>query len=160
MKSLLSWLTVLFMAMFWIFRIAVTVSLQFGGSFGGFLVFNNTFEIIMLFVSMLCFILIVRRNIFGPIIYTVGYGLYFGSYIFSTFVPSLTSGEQIDIVVLQNGFVAILGLVLGLVTLLNIAYEKTKLKHFSDKKTDWYFDNEKYERKLDDRADKNQYRTY
>ncbi len=29
-----------------------------------------------------------------------------------------------------------------------------------DKKTDWFFKNSKYERELDERADKNQYRNY
>ena len=28
-----------------------------------------------------------------------------------------------------------------------------------DKKTDWFYDNEQFDRKLDERADKNNYRT-
>lgn len=159
MKSLASWLSIMFLGLFWIFRIAVTLSHQYGSDFGGFIVFNNTIEIVLLFVSILCFILVAKRNVLGPIIYLVGYGFYFGSYLISDFIPALTSTEPMDMVIMQNSFVAIIGLILGLVTLLNIAYEKTKLKHFSDNKTDWYFKNEKYDRKLDDRADKNQYRT-
>ena len=53
MKSLASWLLVFFMAMFWVFRIIVTLSAQFGSDFGGFIVFNNTLEIAMLFISLL-----------------------------------------------------------------------------------------------------------
>ena len=55
MKNVASWLLVFFMGMFWVFRIAVTLSTQFGGDFGGFIVFNNTFEIVLLFLTLLCF---------------------------------------------------------------------------------------------------------
>ena len=63
MKSLTSWLLTFFLAIFWAFRVIVTISIQNGAAndFGGFIVFNETFEIAMLFVSLLCFILIIRR---------------------------------------------------------------------------------------------------
>ena len=159
MKSVVSWLLVFFMAIFWVFRIIVTLSTQFGGDFGGFQVFNNEVEIAMLFVTLLCFALILRRVIWGGVIYLVGYGYYFGSYIITNAIPSLTSGEALDSIVLQNLFFAILAIIIGLATILDIAFEKTKAKHFSDNKTDWYYNNEKYDRKMDERADKNQYRT-
>ena len=159
MKSLASWLVLMFMGMFWVFRVAVALAAQFGGDFGGFIPFDNTAEILLLFLSLLCFALIAKRIIWGAVIYVIGYGWYFGSYIFGTMIPQLTGGGEMDIIVLENGFVAALGIVLGLIALLNIAYERTKAKHFTDNKTDWYFDNDKYERKMDERADKNQYRT-
>ena len=37
---------------------------------------------------------------------------------------------------------------------------KIRKRDPKDKKTDWFFQNEQYDRKLDDRADKNQYRNY
>ena len=161
MKSLTSWLVIMFLALFWIFRIILTLSAQFGSDFAGFVVFNNTIEIILLFLSLLCFALIAKRVVWGAVIYLVAYGWYFGTYLVNNFIPAITNanGEPMDIGIMQNSFVAILGLVLGLIALLNITYEKSKAKHFSDNKTDWYFDNDKYERKMDDRADKNQYRT-
>ncbi len=159
MKSLASWLSIMFLGIFWLFRIAITLSAQYGSDFGGFIVLNNTFEIAMLFVSLLCFALIAKRIILGPIIYLVGYGFYFGSYLFSIFIPTLISGGSIDSSIMLNAAVMILQLVLGLATLLIMFYEKTKLKHFSDNKTDWYFNNDKYDRELDERADKNQYKT-
>lgn len=159
MKSLASWLSLMFLGMFWVFRIVVALSAQFGSDFGGFIVINNTMEIALLFVSLLCFVLIAKRIIWGAVIYLVGYGWYFGSYLINNFVPVITSGEAMDTTILQNSFVGILSLILGLATLLIIAFERTKTKHFSDNKTDWYFKDDKYDRKLDDRADKNQYRT-
>lgn len=159
MKSLASWLLVFFMAMFWVFRIIVTLSAQFGSDFGGFIVFNNTLEIAMLFISLLCLILIVKRNVWGGIIYLGGYGYYFGTYIYSSALTPMMNGETLDFIVLQNVVVAAIGLILGLCIVLDIAIERTKRKHFSDNKTDWYFNNEAYDRKMDERADKNQYRT-
>lgn len=159
MKSFASWLLAFFMVMYWVFRVIVTLSAQYGGDFGGFIVFDNTIEIVLLFVSLLCFILVVKRIIWGGLIYLGGYGFYFGTYIYQNFIPALSSEEPVDMVILQNTIVAIIGLILGLCIVLNIALEKAKLKHFSDNKTDWYFNNKDYDRKLDERADKNQYRT-
>ena len=159
MKNVASWLLVFFMGIFWMFRIVVTLSAQFGGDFGGFIVFNNNFEIVLLFLTLLCFILIMKRAIWGGIIYLVSYCIYFGSYIFSSFIPAFISGESLGMVVIQNTIVALLGIILALCTVIDIAVQKTKAKHFTDNKTDWYFNNDKYDRKMDERADKNQYRT-
>ena len=89
MKNVASWLLVFFMGMFWMFRIAVTLSAQFGGDFGGFIVINNTFEIALLFLTLLCFILIMKRNIWGGIIYFIANCIYFGGYIVNTLIPAL-----------------------------------------------------------------------
>ncbi len=158
MKSLTSWLLVMFMAMFWGFRIIVTIFAQVGGSFGGFIVFDNTIEIVLLFVSIACFALILRRNLIGALIYLLSYGLYFGKYLYETAFPFLMSGNPMDTVTLQNSFVAVLGIFIGLCVVLNIAFEKRTKDHYSDNKTDWFFDNKDYDRVLDDRADKNQYK--
>lgn len=159
MKNLSSWLLIMFLGMFWVFRIIVTLSAQYGGDFGGFIVFDNTIEIALLFVSLLCFILIIKRVMWGGIIYLAGYGFYFGRYIIVEALPSLTSGEAMDFIVLQNVIVAVLGLLFGLCTILDLAIERARRKNYSDSKTDWFYKDEKYERELDERADKNQYRT-
>lgn len=161
MKSLTSWLLVFFLAMFWAFRVLLTIMVQNSvtNDWGGFIVFNELFEIIMLFVSLGCFVLIVRRMLIGGIIYIIGYGWYFGEYIIKNTIPMFTSGEEIDMIIAQNSFIALIGLLLGIVTTLNLFFEKTKSKHNSNDKTNWYFDNKDYDRKLDERADKNQYRT-
>lgn len=159
MKNVASWLLLFFMGMFWMFRIAVTLSSQFGGDFGGFIVFNNTLEIALLFFTLVCFILIIKRVIWGAILYLVANCLYFGGYIVQNLFPALGSEGGIDMIVLQNSVVGALGIVLALCIVIDIAVQKINTKHFSDDKTDWYFNNDKYDRQMDDRADKNQYRT-
>lgn len=158
MKSLASWLLAFFMVLFWGFRVIVAISAQTGGDFGGFIAFDNTIEIVLLFVSILSFILILKRSLIGAIIYLVSYGYYFGKYIVTTALPILTSGEAMSISVLQNFLAAALGILLGLIIFLNIAFEKTKKNDYSDNKTDWFFRNKDYDRVLDERADKNQYK--
>ena len=160
MKSLLSWLISMFIGLFWIFRIVVTLSVQYGAeSFGGFIVIEKTFEIAMLFVTLLCLILIIKRKALGGIIYLAGYGFYFGGYIVNTVLPVLSKGETVEFEMLINVVVGLLAVVLGLVAALDVVFEKSRAKHYSDDKTDWYFKTDKYDRKYDERADKNQYRT-
>ena len=158
MRNLSSWLLLMFLILFWIFRIAVTLSFQYGRDFGGFTVIDNTTEIAMLFVTILCVIFIVRRWALGGIIYMLGYGYYFGKYILDA-IPTLTSGENVDFVLLQNVIVGALAVFLGFFIVLDILIEKIRRKNYSDNKTDWFFKNKKSDRKLDERADKNQYRT-
>lgn len=159
MKNVASWLLVFFMAMFWAFRIVVTLSAQFGGDFGGFIVFNNTIEIALLFITLVCFIFIVRRFIWGALLYLLVNLYYYGGYIVTTLIPAIMSEEGADMIVLQNSMVGILGIVIALCIVIDIAVQRMKTKHFSDDKTDWYFNNEKYDREMDERADRNQYRT-
>lgn len=159
MISVTSWLLAFFTAIFWFFRIVVTIANQYGNDFGGFIVFNTTIEIAVIFITLACFLLILRRNIWGAIVYLASYCIYFGSYIFSSFIPTFISGESLDMIIIQNSIIALLGIILALCTVIDIVVQKTKAKHFTDNKTDWYFNNEKYDRKMDERADKNQYRT-
>ena len=159
MKSLVSWLLVFFMGMFWVFRVVVTLSAQFGGDFAGFIIINRTMEIALLFITLLCMVLIVKRIIWGGVIYFLGYGYYFGGYIINNAMPAISNGESMEMEVLQNVFIGVIALILGLIAIIDIAVQKTKKKHFSDNKTDWYFNNSEYDRKMDERADKNQYRT-
>ena len=71
-------LIVMFMVMFWIFRIIVTLSAEFGIDLEGFTPLNKEMEIILLFVTLLCVLLVVKRKILGGLIYLLAYGMYFG----------------------------------------------------------------------------------
>ena len=160
MKNVTSWLLVFFMGMFWMFRIAVTLSAQFGDDFGGFIVFDNTYEIVLLFLTLLCFMLIMKRVIWGGILYLVANCIYFGGYIVNNLFPALSNEGGIDMAILQNSVVGALGIAIALCIVIDIAVQKVTAKHFTDNKTDWYFDNDKYNRKFDERADRNEYRNY
>lgn len=160
MKSLSSWLLVMFMAMFWLFRIVVAFQAQYENDFGGFIAFNMTVEVILLFVVIVCMALVLRRNIIGGIIYLLSYGYYFGGYILTNGIPAISSGGTLGMSVMQNTMVAAVGVILALFVFLDLMIARVRRKDPKDKKTDWYFQNDKYDRKYDERADKNQYRNY
>ena len=52
------------------------------------------------------------------------------------------------------------GVVLPIVVLFNLLVDKSKMANPVDKKTDWFYKNKEFDRKLDSRLDKNQYRNY
>ena len=160
MKSLSSWLLVMFMAMFWLFRVVVAFQAQYGNDFGGFIAFNMTIEVILLFAVILCMALVLKRNIIGGIIYLLAYGYYFGGYILMNGIPAIASGGTLGMSVMQNTMVAAIGVILALFVFLDLMIARVRRKDPKDKKTDWYFQNDKYDRKYDERADKNQYRNY
>ena len=61
MKNFSTWLLVMFMAMFWAFRIVVAVTYELGAEFGGIEPFNQAMEIILLFVVLACMLLIINN---------------------------------------------------------------------------------------------------
>lgn len=157
MKSLASWLLVMFMGLFWIFRIIIAFQDQYGKDLGGFIAFNSTIEVILIFVVMLCMILVVRRILLGGIIYFLGYGYYFGGYILTTGLSGIMTGGA-SMGVLQNTFVSLIGLIIAFCVLFDLIIARVRRKDPKDKKTDWFFQNENYDRKYDERADRNEYK--
>ena len=155
MNSVLSWLLAAFMVMFWGFRLIVAFMAQYDNSFGGFFAFNYTIEIILLFLTVLCFLLYLRRNIFGGIIYLLSYGFYFGSYI----LQNVFNGEM-TMIVTQNVLVAAVGIILAISIFFDLFVSVVRKRDPKDKKVDWFFKNEKYDREFDERRDKNEYRNY
>ena len=71
MKNFSTWLLVMFMAMFWVLRIVITISAELGGDFGGLVPFNNQIEVVLLFAVLLSMILIVKRKMIGSLIYII-----------------------------------------------------------------------------------------
>ena len=113
----------------------------------------------ILFVAILCMILVLRRNIFGGILYLASYGFYFGGYIITNMLPSIMSGEAMNVSIMQNAFVSAVGLIIAFCVFFDLLVNSIRKRDPKDKKTDWFFNNEQYDRKYDDRADKNNYRT-
>ena len=56
-------------------------------------------------------------------------------------------------------FFELIGLGLAIAALFDVLLDKNRKAHPTDKKTDWFYKNKDYDRKLDERADKNNYRT-
>ena len=56
-------------------------------------------------------------------------------------------------------FISLIAIALPSIALFDILLDRNRMKNPVDKKTDWFYKNEQYDRKLDERADKNNYRT-
>lgn len=152
MSSLGDFLCGIFMTMFWMFRLIVTALSYLQIEFP-FTSANTNTEILLLFLTLVCIICVFKRVILGGIIYFIAYGAYFGLDLYTIIQAGITQNSMANLLV---DFVA---LVLALMVVLNIILSKTK-KISNKKDTDWFYDGKKYDRELDERADKNNYRIY
>lgn len=162
MKNFSTWLLVMFMAMFWAFRIIVAVTYELGADFGGIEPFNQAMEIILLFVVLACMLLIIKRKIVGALIYLAAYGMYFGTSLMTGITTLITANSDISISnagMYLNTFISLIGIAIPVAVLFDLLLDKNRKANPKDKKTDWFYNNEQFDRKMDDRADKNNYRT-
>lgn len=158
MKNLSTWLLAMFMAMFTGFRVLVTITNQQGAPFGGLVIENITLEIALIFLTLLCLILVIKRKVLGAIIYVVSYGFYYGVGLFNTIYGILVEGETFNLSSSLELLVTAIGVLLPLMVLFDTLVDKTRKINPVDKKTDWFYKNEQFDRKFDERADRNEYK--
>ena len=151
-------LFLLFMIMFWGFRLIVAFTTSIGMDIG-FAPINMTMEIIMLFAVFVCILFIAKKKIIGAIAYLGLHGYYFGLNLYNSIMPML-NGQAMVIEDYTNVLVSFIAIVIPIVILFNMLFEKNKMAHPTDKKTDWFYKNEDFDRKIDERADQNEYRNY
>lgn len=157
MKNLSSWLITIFVMMYWLFRVVVAIT----GSMGiDFVVspINTNIEIALLFIVLICIPFIFKRKLLGAIVYLGAYGWYFGRGLIEN-ILKIINNETLSMQTYTEMFFALIGVALPILVLFDILLDRTRTKNPTDKKTDWFYKNEQYDRKLDERADKNNYRT-
>ena len=159
MKNFSTWMLVMFMIMFWGFRVVVTLMTQMGKDLGGLEPLNMQLEIILSFVVLVCLILIIKRKMAGALIYLLAYGMYFGVNLYNYAMMMIEQTEGIEISMHMSAFVSLIGMILPVAVLLDLLVDKGRKANPKDKKTDWFYKNTDYDRKYDERADKNNYRT-
>lgn len=158
MKKFSTYLLVMFMILFWIIRIVITLASQLGKDFLGMVPINETFEIVILFATLLCLILVVKRKLVGSLLYLALHAVYFGEDVTSK-IGIIANNGILSLAQSTELLVSVLGIILPLVVLIDLLLDKNRKNNPKDKKTDWFYKNEEFDRKLDDRADKNNYRT-
>lgn len=159
MKNFSTWLLACFMVMFWAFRAIVTLMAELHQDFGGIVPLNKTLEIILLFLVLVCIVLVVKRKMIGALIYLLSYGMYFGTDILKNVNIIIGAEGQLPVATFMNLFVSFIGIILPVAVLLDMLVDRNRKNNPKDKKTDWFYKNEKFDRQLDERADKNNYRT-
>ena len=158
MKKFSTYLLVVFMMLFWILRIIITLASQLGKSFMGVVPMNETFEIAILFLTLLCVVLIVKMKMIGSLLYLTIHAIYFGGDVTNK-LNILARNETLTLTQSTEFMYSLIGIILPLAVLLDLLLDKNRKMNPKDEKTDWFYKNEQFDRKLDDRADKNNYRT-
>ena len=149
MVGMFSYLISFLGILFWIFRVVVVFCATMEMDFA-FQPINLNLEIGLLFVSIPCFALILKRHLGGAFVYFIAFTAYFGNDLYNC----LTGGGNVQTIMIDA-----LGVILPLLTLIDIAVNKNRTGSGEDKKTVWFYGNADYDRELDERADKNNYRT-
>ena len=161
MKNFSTWMLVLFMIMFWVFRVIVVLMDELNLDFGGIEPLNASLEIILCFVVFVCIILVVKRKMTGGLLYLLSYGMYFGVNVYDSIngIINVTTESASNLLNYTNIFISIVAMILAVAVVLDLLADKSRKLNPKDKKTDWFYKNKDFDRKLDDRADKNNYRT-
>ena len=151
---LFSVILVVMAVIFWILRVIVSFTASMDINF---LIkpLNQTIELVLCFVTFICILLIYRRKIWAALIYLIAHWSYYGVYIYKI----LKSTEVLTKYDLFNVLICALGVLIPLIILMDIGLgESSKKTSYKTKKTDWFYQNEQFDRKFDERADRNQYK--
>ena len=154
MKNLTTYLFVMFMAMFWIFRIIVAFCYTIGVNFVT-VPMDINYEIVLLFLTFVCMMLVVKRSMLGAILYLIGNGLYFGINllnILTNYTGTLSLNTAIDLII------SAIAIILPVAILIDMILDRNRKANPKDKKTDWFYKGKEYDRKFDERADRNEYK--
>lgn len=156
MQKFSTWMILSLDVIFWLLRIVAAYTGAMGMDFM-IQPMDLNMEITMIFVALLSFILIIKRKFLGAIIYIIGYFGYFGVALFKNIGQMITVGGMIDDY--MTVFFSLIGVALPIFTFLDLLLDKNRQLHPTDKKTDWFYKDKKYDIQKDDRVDKNNYRT-
>ena len=155
MTSLYSYLLTFFGIAFWFFRAIATLLYQLDVDFFAIPI-NQTAEIIVLFITLPCIILVVKRNIVGAAMYLGIYVSYFGTALYQTALETQATG--LNLVNSSNMLFILIGVIIPLLTFFDILFNKHRTLGKGTAKGDWFYKNEKFDREFDERADRNQYK--
>ena len=162
MVNFSTWLLVIFMVMFWLFRAIVALCTQFSIDLLGLTAYNFNLEVIISFAIFICILLVVKRKTVGSLLYLGIYGVYFGEHFITNIMKTL-EGQTLTLDLSLNLIVDMVAIILGIFVVLDMLVDKARKANPKDGKTDWYFNNEKYDEELkarDQREDKNEYKFY
>ncbi len=150
MVGMLSYLISFLGILFWGFRLVVVFCATMEMDF---IVqpINLNLEIGLLFLSIPCFALVLKRHLGGAFAYFILFTAYFGNDLYSRIVGGVGGTQAI--------LIDAIGVILPLITLIDIAVNKDRMGSGEDRKTVWFYGNKDFDRELDERADKNNYRT-
>lgn len=156
MTNVFSYFLTFFSILFWLFRVVVAAMESLGKAFVC-TTLNLQLEIILIFASLPCILLILKRNLIGATVFLGMYVSYFGTALYNNFM-GINGTQGLTISNSVSLLSSALGIILPIFVFLDILINKNRRNIKLDKKTAWYFKNEKFDRVYDERADRNQYK--
>ncbi len=153
--TLFSYLLTFLGVLFWVFRAIATVLYQLDMPFFAQPI-NTNVEIAVLFATLPCIILVIKRNIVGAACYFGIYAAYFGTALYEAIVAAGAGG--LDIASSANMLCIFVGVIIPMLTFFDILLNKNRTLGNGKKKEDWFYANKDYDREFDERADRNQYK--
>lgn len=156
MKNFSSWMIAMFAFVFWAFRLIGTALYSIGNEFM-FVPTNMAMEVALLFITFICICFMIKRKLLAAVIYLIAHFIYYGPSFAQHFMQLIQNTLPIELY--MSILFELFALGLALAALFDVLLDKNRKAHPTDKKTDWFYKNKDYDRKLDDRADKNNYRT-
>lgn len=156
MRTMSHYLIVLLSVMLFIFRLIVVFTTTMGIEFA-VTSLNVNLEIGLLFITIICIILMARSKLSGAVILVVSSIAYYGADILEKF--KYISQNTVNIDIAMQLVISVICVLIPIFAFFIIAFAKEQEKRPVDKKTDFFYKNEAYDRKYDERADKNNYRT-
>ncbi len=155
MKSFASWMLIMIVGLFWIFRVVVLFTSSMGMEFIVQPISEET-EMLLLFITIICIVLIAKRKMAGAIIYLLTYWVYFGMDAIQRVISMINGNTGLQTTVATVS--SLIGILLPLFVLIDILLDKGRKTSGGNKQTDWFYKNKQFDRELDERADKNHYK--
>lgn len=135
MKNFSTWLLVLFMIMFWILRVVVALGAELKWDLNGLEPLNMQMEIGLLFLTLVCIILVIKRKLVGGLIYLLSYGMYYGVFVFNNLENLQNAVEGgVDINLYMQLFLSLVGIIIPVAVMLDLLADKNRKVHPKDKK--------------------------
>lgn len=156
MKMMSHYLIIMFTVMLFIFRLIVLFTTTMGIEFV-VQSSNVNFEVALLFITILSIILMSKSKLSGAIIFLIGSIAYYGPELINQLTYLSSNSASVENV--TEIVITLICLIIPIVAFFIIAFAKKQEKRPVNKKTDFFYKNESYDRKYDERADKNNYRT-
>lgn len=155
-KTMSHYLIIMFMVMLLLFRFIVLFTTVIGIDFP-VVSSNEKIEIGMILITLVCIILFTKTKLFGGIIYLLASLIYYGPELVNILPTALNGSVSMDMTI--NVLFLLVELVIPIFALFILIYDRKQEINPVDKKTDFFYKGDQYDRKYDDRADKNNYRT-
>lgn len=155
MRTMSNYLIIMLTVLLFIFRLVVVFTSALGIEFMVQPI-NINYEIALLFVMILSIILMSKNKLLGPIILVLASLAYYGPTLLEQI--TIMSSNTVSMELAVQVIISVVCIVIPIFAFFIIAFAKEQEKRPVDKKTDFFYKTDRYDREYDERADKNNYR--